>query len=180
MRRALVDSRFHRDERSAIGCCYNTSEIPTVLLSEDSDTKMKYPYVSRSELPDDNVVPISEIYAAHARREKRKRNSSKKKSRQSDVSNHSNSHDASWCLDRSDGTNRTLNTFETEIAEPSAPSPSYLQPPNPAFNPFHMSPPPMPHTTPSLWTDETLTQGEIWEMQRRGELEAEEDYNIKI
>ena len=61
VRRALADSRFHRDERSAIGCCYNTSEIPTVLLSEDSDTKKKYPYVSRSELSDDNVVPISEI-----------------------------------------------------------------------------------------------------------------------
>ena len=94
--------------------------------------------------------------------------------------NHSNSHDASWCLDRSDGTNQTLNTFEMEIAKPSAPSPSYLQPPNPAFNLFHTSPPPMPPTTPHLWSDETLTQGEIWEMQRRGEMEAEENYNIEI
>ena len=184
VRRALVDSRFHRDGRSAIGCCYNTSEIPTVMLSTDSDTSNKYPYVSRSELPNDKVVPISEIYAAYDRREKRKRERSRSKSNKKEARaepNCSTSPDASWCLDRSDGTNRTLNTFETERLYPTAPSPSSLQLPiNPAFNPFQTSPPPMPAAIPKLWTEETLTQGEIWEIQRREQAEAEVNYNIDI
>ena len=28
IRRAMIDSRFHHDEASAIGCCYNSSQIP--------------------------------------------------------------------------------------------------------------------------------------------------------
>ena len=30
IRKALIDSRFHHDETSALECCYNSSEIPKV------------------------------------------------------------------------------------------------------------------------------------------------------
>ena len=156
------------------------------MLSTDSDTTKSRRYISRSELPNDKIVPISEIYAEYDRREQRRKGENRAKR------NRSTSPDASWCLDRSDGTNRTLNTFEAERVRslntpgtqriyPTAPSPSVLQLPiNPTFNPFQTSPPPMPAEPKKLWVEETLTQGEIWEIQRREQEEAEVNYNIDI
>ena len=73
--------------------------------------------------------------------------------------------DASWCLDRSDGTNRSLNQSEIEEKKPSAPNPIY--PPLP-FNPyFRQNPPPMPVNTPpprnklgGIWIDDTPAEPE--------------------
>merc|ERR1712030_283844 len=87
-----------------------------------------------------------------------------------------NSLDASWCLDRSDGTNRSLNETEIEDKRPSAPDQIY--PPLP-FNPyFGDGPPPFPPSSPSSWAD-TPTLGEIEERERQAELEAS-GYNHEL
>ena len=84
--------------------------------------------------------------------------------------------DASWCLDRSDGTNRSLNQSEIEDRKPSAPNQVYPLLP---FNPFFgTSPPPMPINTPHSW-DNGPTLGELMEIERQ-EMEDGATYNHEL
>merc|ERR1712172_276866 len=92
--------------------------------------------------------------------------------------NHTTSPDASWCLDRSDGTNRTLNTSEVEEKRPTAPEQVY--PPLP-FNPFFgNSPPPLPNNTPPAWKSRIPTLVELFELEKRETMESEASYNHEI
>jgi len=96
------------------------------------------------------------------------------------TNNQESSLDASWCLDRSDGTNRSLNQSEIKGGKPSAPIPIYPQLP---INPFfRRNPPPMPvNTLPpntrlgGIWIDDTPNQGEL-----KREEEEEMMYNHQL
>ena len=147
VRRALIDSRYHQDEESAIACCYD-------------------PALFNKETPDAMSLDSTQEITPKPRIRKKRRapqipEESKAKR------NIETSLDASWCLDRSDGTNRSLNQSEIEDKKPSAPVPIYPQlPSNPFFR--QRNPPPMPVNTPppnnklgGIWIDDTLDQGEL-------------------
>jgi len=146
IRRALIDSRYHQDEESAIACCYD----PSFFNKETSDEK--------------SLDTTQELTTKPRIKKKRKAPTIPEESKTTD--NQETSLDASWCLDRSDGTNRSLNQSEIEERKPSAPTPIYPQLP---FNPYiRRNPPPMPINTPppnsklgGIWIDDTPNQGEL-------------------
>ena len=166
IRRAMIDSRFHQDEESAKGCCYNSSELPTADSSQESTTKNVYgpePYIDLFE-NGDIIIPQSKLFP--------------NQNTTPDSQDPTTSLDASWHLDRSDGTNRSLNISEIEEKRPTAPEPVY--PPLP-FNPFfEHSPPPFPINTPPAWNNDTPTLGELMEIERREEMEAGATYNHEL
>ena len=146
----MIDSRFHRNEESAKDCCYNSSEFS----NKESSTDKIYgpdPHIDLIE-NGGTIIPQAKWFPKET----------------CDTQDHTSSMDASWRLDRSDGTNRSLNLTEIAERRPSAPTPMY--PPLP-FNPFlSKSPPPMP-----LNTD--LTLGELMEIERKEEEDEEEAAN---
>ena len=160
VRRALIDSRFHQDEESAIACCYD----PSFFKKETSDEK--------------SLDSTQELTTKPKLKKKRKAPTIPEEDETTDTQQMSM--DASWCLDRSDGTNRSLNQSEIEERKPTAPSPIYPQLP---FNPYiRKNPPPMPVNTPppsnklgGIWIDDTPNQGEL-----RGDEEEEMMYNHQL
>jgi len=195
IRRALIDSRYHQDEESAIACCYDSSLFNKETSEEKSlDTtqeltpkpeikkKRKAPTIpeqSNKETSEEKSLDITQELASKPRiKKKRKAPAIPKESKT--TNNKESSLDASWCLDRSDGTNRTLNQSEIEDKKPSAPVPIYPQLP---INPFFKrNPPPMPvNTLPpntslgGIWIDDTPNQGEL-----KREEEEEMMYNHQL
>ena len=159
IRKAMIDSRFHHDDDSAKGCCYNSSNF----IKENSDE-------------DQTSEPNLEINQSAPDKTKEKINSN-------------SSLDASWCLDRSDGTNRSLNQTEIEDKKPSAPNQVYPSlpfnpffgnnpPPIPVSHFFGTSPPPMPINTPPAWSNGP-TLGELMEIERQ-DLEDGATYNHEL
>ena len=156
VRKALINSRVHQDEESAIACCYDPSFFKQEKTSEE-----------------DTLNSTKELTPKPRTRTKRKAPPRPEEEEIKD--NQQSSMDASWCLDRSDGTNRQLNQSEIEKKKPSAPNPIY--PPLP-FNPFfRQNPPPMPINTPpprnklgGIWIDDTPTLGEPGEEEEEERL----------
>merc|ERR1711984_28516 len=136
IRRALIDSRFHHNEESAKNCCYNTSNFTQENHSERTqDLETNPSSLEACSLPQSNKKIKKKAPACPGNNEATKNPEEEPQ----------NSLDASWCLDRSDGTNRSLNQSEIEDKKPSAPIPIYPQlPSNPFFrqrNPPYLASP---------------------------------------
>lgn len=160
IRKALIDSRFHRNEESAKECCYNSSEFSRTETCKGTKSDRIYGPDPHIDLLDtkENIIPQSKWFPSET----------------SDPSagDTQNIRPHRRRLDRSDGTNRSLNFTEIE-KQPSAPIPMY--PPIP-FNPFFSNSPLPIHTPPYCNND--LTLGELMEIERREEEEA--NYNHKF
>ena len=183
MRRALIDSRFHQDEESARNCCYNSSNF----TRENTSDELHY-------LDEDPHSADTQNTSQSNKKPRKKQAPARPEIKEPAINSEDeqqNSLDASWCLDRSDGTNRSLNQTEVEEKRPTAPDQIYpplpfnpyfghSPPPFPVNTPpsFDHSPPPFPVNTPPSWKD-TPTLGEIMEMERQEELEAA-GYNHKL
>ena len=160
IRKAMIDSRFHQDEESAKGCCYNSTNF----IKESSSERIygPEPHIDLTGTGV-NIIPQSKWFPEEETNLNTKHDQ-----------NQSSSLDASWHLDRSDGTNRSLNQTEIEERKPIAPAPVY--PPLP-YNPFFgSSPPPFPVNTPPFRNND-LTLGELMEIERREEMEEGATYN---
>ena len=163
IRKAMIDSRFHQDEESAKGCCYNSSNF-----IQEENTEEIYGSEPHIDLTGTgaNIIPQSELVPEM---EQSSQNTE-------DDQNQQPSLDTSWCLDRSDGTNRSLNQSEIEDRKPTAPSQVY---PSLPFNPFFRnSPPPFPINTPPSWNNGP-TLGELMEIERQ-EMEEGATYNHEL
>ena len=167
VRKALVDSRFHQDEESAIACCYDPSFFKQETSEEDTLNSTK------------ELTPKSSTIEAAPKPKPRAKRKAPPRPKEEEIKDtNQTSIDASWRLDRSDGTNRSLNQSEIEDKRPSAPDSIYPTIPLP-FNPyFRMNPPPMPISTPpprnrlgGIWIDDTPTTGDP-----RGDEEEEMSY----
>ena len=168
VRRALIDSKFHQDEESARNCCYSTSNFTQENHSERTHDLEAGPSSAEAcSIPQPNRKIKKQAPARPGGNEVTTNSEEELQ----------NSLDASWCLDRSDGTNRSLNQSEIEEKQPTAPHQIY--PPLP-FNPyFETSPPPIPPNTPPHWNN-TPMLGELMEIERQQELEEGAIYNHEL
>ena len=167
IRRALIDSRFHNDEGSAKNCCYSSSNF-----TQEETSEME---VSRNS--NQQCTNTSHNQPSNIKKKKKKQAPPRPNIKETTIleEEEQNSLDASWCLDRSDGTNRSLNETEIEEKRPSAPMYPQL-----SFNPYYGDgPPPFPTLSPSSSWADTPTMGELEERARMEELEAT-GYNHEI
>ena len=160
IRRALIDSRFHNDEESANNCCYSTSNF----AQEDNSE------IQVHQSNDHQCTNTPHKQTSNVKRKKKKQAPPRPDIKKQAIieEEEQDSLDASWCLDRSDGTNRSLNETEIEDKRPSAPIYPQL-----SYNPyFGDEPPPLPAISPSSSWADTPTMGELEERARVEELEA--------
>ena len=99
VRKALIDSRVHQDEASAKACCYDLSNFKQENTSEE------------------NILDSTKELAPKPRTRTKRKAPPRPKENETEDSQQP-SLDASWCLDRSDGTNRSLNQSEIEDKKP--------------------------------------------------------------
>merc|ERR1712030_120823 len=160
VRRALIDSRFHNDEVSAKNCCYSSSNF-----TQEETSEMETKRSSNQQ-----CTNTSHNQPSNIKKKRKKQAPPRPNIKETTIpeEEEQNSLDASWCLDRNDGTNRSLNETEIEEKRPSAPMYPQL-----SYNPYYGDgPPPFPTVSPSSsWTD-TPTMGELEERAKMEELEA--------